>query len=235
MADDPNAKITPPYLPFRTFLNSLEVLAQGVPPRIDRSIWKTQTGSVKSQIFSAYRFLGLINNGGQPTTVLNDLVQNRQTPGEQLNALLRDKYAQILKHDLSTMTVAMINGEFETAFSVQGDVKRKAITFFLQAAKAAGMTLSKFLLDQSRPGSGPRARRRASKNGSTVDADFDDETEEAEPSAHGTTKTITLSSGGELSVRVSVDLFALSTDDRNFVFALIDTLRDYEAKREAEQ
>ena len=96
----------------------------------------------------------------------------------------------------------------------------------MQAAKANGFVLSKFLLDQTRvPSSGPRKKRVPAELGV-------DETEENGPEENGTgtRKTITLRSGGQLSIAVSVDLFELSKPDRDFVFGLIDSLKEYDAK-----
>ena len=46
-----------------------------------------------------------------------------------------------------------------------------------------------------------------------------------------TEKTVSLLSGGRLSISLSVDLFELlSKEDRDFVFGLIDMLQAYEAK-----
>jgi hypothetical protein len=78
MADE--SKSIPPYLPYKTLLSSLENLGQGIPPKIDRSIWKNQPGTVQSQILSAYKFLGLMNDTTGPTEALRELVTNRSTP-----------------------------------------------------------------------------------------------------------------------------------------------------------
>jgi hypothetical protein len=229
MPDENKGKATPPYLPYKTLISSLENLGQGVPPKIDRSIWKNQPGSVQSQILSAYKFLGLIDDLTNPTPMLRKLVEQRASPASVLKPLIEDRFSEVLTHDLATMTTAMLNNEFETVYGVDGDVKKKATRFFLQAAKANGMTLSKFLLDQTRTSSGPRKKRakRDLEGGGNGDGDF--ENGEETPSV-GTHKQVTLSSGGELKLTISVDLFALSTKDRNFVFGLIDLLKEYEDK-----
>jgi hypothetical protein len=229
-------KLVPPYLPYKTLISSLENLGQGIPPKIDRSIWKNQPGSVQSQILSAYKFLGLIDVQSNPTPLLKKLVENRTTPTEIVRPLLEDRYSGVLKHDLGTMTTTMLNNEFETVFGIDGETKKKTIRFFLQAAKANGMTLSKFLLDQTRVSTGTRkkrAKRDSGEGGNGGDADFEGEDEQT--SHRGTKKTISLLSGGQLSIALSVDLFELSTDDRNFVFGLIDALRAYEANQEKEK
>lgn len=63
------------------------------------------------------------------------------------------------KNDLAKMTPKMLEDEFEAAYAVQGDTKRKGITFLLQAAKGAQMPLSGFLESQV------RVVRRSRKNG----------------------------------------------------------------------
>jgi hypothetical protein len=48
------------------------------------------------------------------------------------------------------------------------------------------------------------------------------------PPASGTTKTIQLKSGGQLTLSISVDLWELSDEDRDFVFGLISTIKAHE-------
>jgi hypothetical protein len=229
MAED--SKLIPPYLPYKTLLSSLENLGQGIPPKLDRSIWKNQPGTVQSQILSAYKFLGLMTETTSPTESLRELVQNRSTPGPTLKKIIADKYKPLLVHDLSTMTITMLNSEFEIAFKVEGETKKKGIRFFLQATKANGFTLSKFLLDQTRvASSGPRKKRVFTKRDSDADMEEGLESEDSDTPSKGTKKTIVLQSGGQLSIALSVDLFELSKGDREFVFGLIDSLQEYESE-----
>lgn len=226
MAEESNSKLTPPYLPYRTLISSLEKLAEGIPPKIDRGIWKNQTGSIQSQIMGAYRFLGLIDDQNKPQKSLHELVANRAKPSESIKAILEDKYAEVIKHNLSTMTQALIDEYFETAFGVQGDVKRKSITFFLQAAKAVGIPLSTFLQSQVRVRTSGTRRRRRDETSDDIEELEDDETA---PEA-GEAKTIELHSGGTLTLSASVKFFDLASEDRTFVFELLDKLRDYSKK-----
>jgi hypothetical protein len=46
--------------------------------------------------------------------------------------------------------------------------------------------------------------------------------------APGTAKSVTLKSGGVLTLSATLDLFALNAEDRKFVFELIDKLDTYE-------
>lgn len=231
MANDQQAKLLPPYLPYKTLMSSLENLAQGIPPKLDRSIWKNQPGTVQSQILSAYKFLGLMNDTNEPTEVLRFLVDHRSSPAPTMKKIIEDKYEVILeKHPLNMMTTTMLSHEFEAAFQVDGETKKKGIRFLLQAAKANGLVLSKFLLDQTRASSGPR-KKRAKREGDAGELDLNDDEQEEK----GTEKTITLQSGGQLSISISVDLFELSKPDRDFVFGLIDTLQTYKTEHPTEE
>jgi len=229
MSDSANNKLTPPYLPYRTFLSSLDKLGEGVPPRIDRGIWKNQTGSIQSLIMGAYKFFGLIDDQGKPTKTLHDLVAHRDKPNEYVKAILEEKYREVIKHNLSTMTETLINEYFEEAFGVESDTKRKCITFFLQAAKAVGMPLSTFLQSQVRVRtSGTRRQRRRDET--------DEEMEQLngeEPPQTGEAKTVELHSGGTLTLTASIKFFDIASEDRTFVFELIDKLREYEQKQKA--
>jgi hypothetical protein len=230
MANDQQGKLLPPYLPYKTLMSSLENLAQGIPPKLDRSIWKNQPGTVQSQILGAYKFLGLMNDSNEPTEVLRFLVEHRSSPTPVMSKLIEEKYKAILdKHPLNTMTTTMLSNEFEAVFQVDGETKKKGIRFLLQAAKANGFVLSKFLLDQTRASSGPR-KKRASTRDSEQGANGEVEDEDAEVPSVGMRKTLTLQSGGQLEFSISVDLFDLSRTDREFVFGLIDSLKDYETK-----
>jgi hypothetical protein len=231
MGNKEKTKVTPAYLPLRTFLNSFENLAQGIPPRIDRSIWKNQPGGVQSQIVGAYRFFGLIDEQDHPTKKLQDLVQNRQKPAEQIKQLVEERYASILENDLGTMTSTLLDEYFDAAFDSQGETKRKAITFFLSALKLSGFTLSSFLQDKMKAGSGPRKKRMTNKRSENPDDGEEDENLADDGQTTGSTKTIELMSGGAITLSVSVDVISMSGSDRTFVFELIDKLQEYETRQ----
>src|SRR5260370_38142366 len=60
----------PSYLPLKTFPGALDALREGVPKKIDRGIWRTQSGAGQGQIMIALRFLGLLNDSDAPTMPL---------------------------------------------------------------------------------------------------------------------------------------------------------------------
>ena len=55
-------KRTVAYVPFKTFFTSIESLAShGMPSIIDRTVWPNYSGVIQSQVLSAYRFFGLVD------------------------------------------------------------------------------------------------------------------------------------------------------------------------------
>lgn len=209
-------KSVAPYLPWKTFLNSLEPFAQGIPPRIDRGLWR-QSGLVQGLIMGSYRFFGLIDGNDKPTTILQRIVQNKNERPSVVAELLKSSYPEIMAHDLSTMTMAILE-ELIGKHNVSGTTKKKAITFFLQAAKYAGLPLSTFI--QVRSTSGPRRRRARNDDGP-------EERTVVEWKTTGSEKVVELNSGGTVTLRVSVDFLSLNEADRKFVFDLVDRLGNY--------
>ena len=74
MDENPNT-ITPPYLSYVTFKNSIRgFMADEVMPRqIDHSILTGLSGSGRKMFLSALRFVGLVNDAGKPDEKLKVL------------------------------------------------------------------------------------------------------------------------------------------------------------------
>jgi hypothetical protein len=220
MPEEPS-KQSAPYLPFKTFLGALDALSYGVPPIIDRSIWRTQPGGVQGQIMGALRFFNLIDDNNKPTENLRRLIEKPEHRGKAVRALLEWSYADLMKGDLTKMTAKMLEDGMEQ-YGVSGETKKKAVTFFLQAARYGDLALSPYLQAQIRATPGTR-RKRIRRENEVIEASPLPEAQ----SSGGTTKIITLKSGGRISLTVSIDPFSLVKDDREFVFELIDKLSDY--------
>src|SRR5262249_54666960 len=150
MPDENNKSVPAPYLPFKTLVSSFDPFSQGLPPRIDRTIWRSQSGLLQGLILNAYRFFLLVDDNDKPTKAFHQLIQKKgdERKGE-IAALLKSGYPEIAKHDLMTMTPRMLD-ELMDNYNVSGDTKKKAVTFFLQAAKYAEVPLSNFLTDITR-------------------------------------------------------------------------------------
>ncbi len=160
-----NASI-PPYIPFQTFLTFLKQLkTDGLPPQIDKSVLSKFSGGTQGQLKVALKSMGLMDEN-KPTAELAALVNAYETPEFQplLLQLLRRTYPYVFKLNLMEDTPIM----FANAFKVTGareDVSRKCRTFFLHAAKHAGVPLGNRLLTGTVPrsNSGTPRKRKAVK------------------------------------------------------------------------
>lgn len=222
MADEA-AKQSAPYLPFKTFMSALDNLNHGVPPIIDRSIWRTQPGGTQGQIMGALRFFNLIDDANKPTENLKRLVEKREHRQAAIRALLEWGYAKLIAGDLTKMTAKMLEDGIEQ-YNVGGETKKKAVTFFLQAAKFADLPLSPYLQAQIRATPGSRRRRKKEDDG---ELPSDSTSNGAAISAGGPSQTVELKSGGSVTITVSINPFDLEQADRTFVFDLIDKLKAY--------
>lgn len=157
---------TPPYISFATLLTFLKALkTDGVPPQIDRSVLNKLSGGVQGQMKLALRSLGLMD-GDKPTDNLNKLVQAYETPEfeAQLLERLKATYPYVFQLDLLTATPQMLADSFKVT-GAKEDVLRKCRTFFLHAAKRAGVPMGNRILTGSVPRTpnGGGAKKKAKK------------------------------------------------------------------------
>ncbi len=137
----------PPYVPYRTFRTFLEFLLDGIPDRIDRSVWGARfSGSSGTQLMTALRALRLIDGEGRPQPELARLVI---AEGEERRAILRnalqDFYGPVFELDLARATRAQFHEAFRR-FGARDGVLAKCEAFFVQAARDAGIELSQYIL-----------------------------------------------------------------------------------------
>lgn len=159
-------KMIPPYLAFRTLATFLEGLKVGMPQRIDRSIvqMKSVSGTNQSQIMAALEYLHLIDaETGVPAEKLDKLVHAK---GEERQGVWKDILASSYEFifndglDLQTATARQLQETFEQQ-GVSGHTQRKAVAFFLKAAKEAGLNLSPhFKRSYTKRSSGPKAKQK---------------------------------------------------------------------------
>lgn len=165
MTDD-NKAATAPYISFRTFLNLLDKLhSGGIPQHIDRHYWGGfLAGSTGQQVMAALRFLGLIDSDtNEPTPTLERLVDPTQRKAT-LAELLDKQYAGLTESgvDLSRTTPGRLEQTFGSLYKVEGETRRKAVTFFVHAAKFAEIPLSSQITAKT------RQRRAASTSASRM-------------------------------------------------------------------
>jgi hypothetical protein len=221
---DSTEQVAPaPYLPFLTFLSAISALEHGIPKKLDRTIWPSQSGLIQSQILMALRFFELVDEQDHPTDLLHELVDENENRAGIITKMVNHSYRALIDHDLTKMTPKMLEDEMER-YNVSGETKRKAVTFFLRAAKFAGMPMHPLLSAMVR-NTGPRKRK--SRKGTFI-GDINGRADVPyQPAPAANTKTIRLSNGGTISLSISADPFTLPSEDRQFVFELIDKLQAY--------
>lgn len=122
----------------------------GIPARVDPSSLGSLSRATQSQLGHALRYLGLVDQGGIPQESLYRLVEAGDDARQQvLRELLEASYGFLLgeergRFSLANATDAQLSEKFRQA-GVTGDTVRKSQTFFLFAARDAGLTISRYI------------------------------------------------------------------------------------------
>jgi hypothetical protein len=180
MADDANNKSLPvPYISWKTFTAFISSVHGKVPAQIDSSILKSMSGTARSQLLSALKFLKLIDADGTTQDSLKKLADafNGEQWKPALAIFLRHSYSKVVGDlNLETATPAMLRQRFQNNGSIEGGTIDMALRFYLSALKEADVKFSDHLVVRQRApkGSGTRKRGSAPK---VNDADDDAEIE----------------------------------------------------------
>lgn len=134
----------PPYIGWATWDRLIKAMKTFVPPRLDRSYFNSLgfSGTQYSQAIRAFSFLSLMDENKRPTEKLRQLVMGAY-----------DEQRDILKSVVETAYKPFFDnpgpreatlGSLESFMRSQGakGVVDKCVTFFLSAAKEAGIPLS---------------------------------------------------------------------------------------------
>jgi hypothetical protein len=228
----------PIYVSFATFntcldwLNDMPVL----PSRIDRSLWGSKFGGGNGgQLMAGLRFLKLLDRE-VPTPALEELVKvDGASRKAMLAALLGDAYGSDLIDQLPRMTPRMLEDALRNLGSTDATL-RKALSFLVNAARAVELPMAPAISKRarnkpsrassktstrSRPPTNAR-NARTNSNGTRPGSEL-----EVQHRGSGTTHSISLASGGKITVSVTVDLFKLSDYDRTYLLKWLDLANDY--------
>jgi hypothetical protein len=132
-------KQAPPYFAFRTLLNTLEDMKRrGVPNRIDRTFLTGMSGAGQTQFIAGMRSLGLIDGSGVVQPRLDEMAKASPTERQRLlSEVLHDTYPEAVELGKTNATTGELLEVFKE-YGLTGDTARKAIAFYLNAAKYAG-------------------------------------------------------------------------------------------------
>jgi hypothetical protein len=135
---------------------------ESVPARVDRSYLHTASGSARAQLTGTFRALGLIDAELGPTETLRELVQDPERRPEILSQIVETFYAPIVALD-DHATQQQLEEAFRDEYGIQGSTVRKAASFYLAIAKAAGIKTSSLFATTRTSTAGATRRRRTPK------------------------------------------------------------------------
>jgi hypothetical protein len=232
--DPDTTSFRPPYMSFQTFWQFIDELgSKPVPPQIDRSLMSSKSGTDQLNLTATLTAFGLVGASGVVNGPLRAMAEADQDERRaMLAALVRQYYPDAIRVSEAGGTEQQLNEAFREAFGMTAvETRRKAVTFFLHAAREAQIPLSAYF-PATRGGSGspgaPKPKRssaakRAKSNG-TGSAAVPIVT--SEQTAGGERKHVSFGDAGEVTVTVSVKW--LDLPDEVFT-GLRRVIRDLEA------
>lgn len=145
--------MSPPYVSYKSLRNFLDSFRQGLPSHVDRSLMKSLSGALQSQLLSALRSLQLIEEDGTVTSMFAALVTAEETEKQKLlRQILERSYPYLFEDfDLERTTLRQFEQRFREQ-GVTGETVRRCCLFFIQAANEAGIPLSTFIREPARIG-----------------------------------------------------------------------------------
>lgn len=164
--DETSEAWRPPYFAFQTFWTFLgDLAAKPLPPKIDRSLLKSKSGTDQANLLMALRAFDLMDdnntvNGAALASVAQGAEESR---AHALGDLVKRHYGKALDLSEQSGTEGQLHDLFRDDFALSAaDTRRKAVTFFLHAARRAGIPLSEHF-PSTRSGSGapgtPKVKR----------------------------------------------------------------------------
>lgn len=216
------SKMVPPYVTFNNFLQVLDFIDKHRPAYVRKELFPDQfADSLKPRIIQTLKFFNLIDLDGKADEKLFELSAGAKRK-TVLSELLKQFYPQIIEKNLENISAEQLEQAIR-AFGINGTTCRRASQFFLQAAKYAGFSINPDI-DK------PIGRRIVREYHSETKA----RPKESANEEQGDTFTLKLSSGGSVTLKVDLPVFQLNKHDRDFVFELIDRLKEYEENTKQE-
>ena len=226
-----SATLSSAYVPWSTFQSAVERFAtEGLPGRIDRSLFPNLSGAVQYQLIAALKFLGLLTENDEPSEKLREMsVQDESVRKEVIRKVFEQSYSDLFALDLMKATPAQLNEKIADSYGLKGTTRTKAVRFFLAGIKYLEIEVAPILTVGVKPpstvNSGKRRKRkRKGRNSDTTPP----------PSPPGASsnqsRTVELLSGGSVTLSIDFDPFTVTDRDRDYVLGLVDQLRKYEKK-----
>lgn len=128
----------PAYFAFKSLTNTIVRMEEHGPPnRIDRSFLRGMSGAGQTQFIAGLKALGLIDEEGRPQARLIEMVSDPDSRPRLIGEVLRERYPEAVALGETNATTDELVEVFNS-YGIKGDTARKAIAFYLNAAKYAG-------------------------------------------------------------------------------------------------
>jgi hypothetical protein len=227
-------KAVPVYLSFKTFQSAIQGLrAHGLPSVLDRTAFGSRSGAEQTQILSAFKFLGLIDDANRTQDslrALKDAKENSEQEKAQLAAILKERYANAFALNLEAATPAQLDKAI-AEYGAGGSTKDRSVRFFLKALEHCGIKVSTRLTarkPRSSPSNGesdgtPRTPKGRKDNSQTIAPIQQNEQ---------AIMTVDLPEvGGKLTISGTFNPFRLVGEERALVFAISDLMSNFQKKK----
>lgn len=232
-----------PIVAFSSLSASLDYFNElgGAPTEIHSSVFPKEkfSGSTIALLVKAYRQLGLAKESGATEASAVEVLVNPDTRTDALGDLLRKHYGSLIDLPIGSANPNQFNKWFDE-FNMNGEDARKAKTFFLHAARAAGITVSPFIVNKYKTRSGKSASAKPRPKPSDTPSAFSTSSvaknarrKKKINQAQGETKTVVLRNGiGSVTVQIDVaamDILELDEgDEKTLIYGLMGLLKKYE-------
>lgn len=153
-----------PYISWKTFTAFIGNMRGRLPVQIDASVLPSMSGTARSHLLSALRFLELIDTDGTVKDSLRELTDayNTESWKPQLRKMISSAYGRVLGDlDVATATPAMLRDRFKNFGNVQSGTIDLALRFYVSAIKEAEIPYSPHLIVRQRAPRNSSVRKRA--------------------------------------------------------------------------
>ena len=148
------------------------------------------SGGYQSQVIAALRWLDLIGENGEIKPILVGLATTPDQRPQVIGELLRTHYQSVFALSNSNGTQCQLEEEFRK-FGVSGSTLRRAVAFFLHAARYAEISVSPHFKIPPAPNNGkPSIRKRRADKGAASEEQQPTTLAERDPSSDLRTRYI---------------------------------------------
>ncbi len=153
-------KAAPPYVPLKTVTSLIERMEKdgAIPSQIDKSYVTHVPWGSQNHLLAAFGWLGLTEDG-KPTQRLELMVNEPGTRASVWQQILRERYPGPMNL-AKNATQQQLEAQFKN-YNLSSETQRKALSFFLAAAKVAGVELSPLFKPQKAPNGVRKPRKPA--------------------------------------------------------------------------